>query len=182
MAGASTLTIENCLIANLPAGGVYVIGTGTLRITNTILRNNGGYAVQLKNGATAEISRTQMLGNDSGGVFAYGSSASFTMATVSDSVISHGTSGVFSYTDVAEAVARIVVTRSTIVGTEYALRSDNYNAFIGITSVAVSSSTITNNSYAWLKAGSNSVIKSLGNNHITDNSTNAGVLTQVALQ
>jgi hypothetical protein len=104
------------------------------------------------------------------------------MATVSDPVISHGTSVVVSYTDVAEAVARIIVTRGTIVGTEHALHSENCNVSIGITSVAVSSSTIANNSYAWLNAGFNSVIKSLGNNHITDNSTIAGVLTQVALQ
>jgi hypothetical protein len=189
MTGASALTIENCLIANLLGHGVVVSGTGRLRIANTILRNNTAWAVLLANGATAEISGTQMLTNYFGGVNAYGGVASITTATVSDSVISnggsgvssYGGSGVSSYSDVPEASARINVTRSTINGTDYALYTHNDADFPSAV-ITVSYSMIVNNSHAWNQSGG-AMILSLGNNHIRDNfGGSTGVLTQVALQ
>ena len=45
LTGASALTIEDSLIANLPTHGVYVLGTGTVRITNSTIRNTGLYGV-----------------------------------------------------------------------------------------------------------------------------------------
>jgi hypothetical protein len=180
MTGASTLTIEHSLIANLPNNGVYVVGGGKLKIANTIIRNNGYYAVQLLNGAAAEISGTQMLANASGGVFAQSTTATTTTASVSDSVVSGGTEGVFAYTSIAGAVARIFVTRCTIEGVDYALDSETNGS--GSASVAVSSSMITNNFYAWYQSGAGSIIRTLGNNHITDNTTSLGSLTPTALQ
>ncbi len=62
MTGASTLTIEDSLIANLTADGVKVVGIGAVRIANTTFRNNaGGYAVFAQNGARVMISGTRML-------------------------------------------------------------------------------------------------------------------------
>ncbi len=182
MTGASTLTIENSLIANLPTSGVSVTGAGTLKITHTIIRNNGGYAVVLFNGAAAEISGTQMLANANGAVLAQSSSATTTTASVTDSVISGGSSseGVFAYTTVTGAVARIFVTRCTIEGTSYPL--DSETSGVGSASIAVSYSMITNNAYAWYQSGTGSVIRTLGNNHITDNAGSFGVLTATALQ
>jgi hypothetical protein len=58
MTGASTLFIENSLIANLPSIAVYIVGTGKVKITNSIIRNNGNFAVQLQDGASGEISGT----------------------------------------------------------------------------------------------------------------------------
>ncbi len=182
MSGASTLTIEHSLVANLPGDGVSVTGTGKLRIANTILRNNGNYAVWLQNGPQAEISGSQMLGNTHGGVIAYGSAApTTTTATVSDSVISGGTEGVFAYADIDGAIVKAFVTRSTIEGTTHALdceTNDSGSAFL-----VISGNTVVNNTYGWYRFGTGTLIKTLGNNHITDNSsTTFGAVTPVALQ
>ncbi len=72
MTGASNLSIEDSLIANLLFRAVFVSGTGNLTIARTIIRNNGDYAVFLQHGASATISGTQML-NNGNGVIAYGS-------------------------------------------------------------------------------------------------------------
>jgi hypothetical protein len=179
MTGASTLTIEHSLIANLPGEGVYV-GAGKLKIANTILRNNGGSAVYMQDGAAAEISGTQMLANVNGGVVAYSTTATTTTASVSDSVVSGGIWGVVAATTFAGAVARIGVTRCTIEGTGFALDSETNN--LGSAIVAASNSMITNNNYAWYQSGAGSIIRTLGNNHITDNTTSFGSLTPTPLQ
>ncbi len=182
MTGTSTLTIENSLIANLPYSGVYATGTGKVEIANTIIRNNGGYAVYLQNGASADISGTKMLNNGNGGVLAYSNTATTATATVSDSVISGGSIGVAAYPNSAGGVARVFVTRCTIQNTSYALDSETVGG-VGSALVAVSSSMITNNTYAWNQFGAGSVLRTLGNNHIADNTTNSlGVLTPTALQ
>jgi hypothetical protein len=41
---------------------------------------------------------------------------------------------------------------------------------------------ITNNNYAWYQSGAGSVVRTLGNNHLTDNITNGGSLTTTSLQ
>ena len=116
MTGSSNLSIEDSLIANLPNRGVYVTGTGNLKITRTIIRNNSSYAVWLQDGPSATITGTQMLQNGNGGVRAWSTTATTTTVAVSDSVISGGTEGVYAFTQIAGATAKIFVTRSTIHG------------------------------------------------------------------
>jgi hypothetical protein len=177
MTGASTLFIENSLIANLPSIAVYIVGTGKVTITNSIIRNNGNFAVQLQDGASGEVSGTQMLANY-GGVRAYSDTATTTMASVNDSVISGGFFGVSTYA--AGGNAKVFVTRSTIESTTYALESSASD--VGSSLVTVSGSTITNNTFAWYQANIGSVIESAGNNHIRGNTNSGGTLTPVGLQ
>jgi hypothetical protein len=179
MAGASTLFIENSLIANLPNDAVHVVGTGKVKITNCIIRNNGNYAVWLQDGSSGEISGTQMLAN-SDGVLAYGTSATTTKASVNDSVISGGNQGVSAFTMIAGAISRIFVTRSTIESTTIALESNATDG--GSTLITVSGSSITNNNYAWSQQGAGSVIETAGNNHIRGNTNSGETPTNVGLQ
>jgi hypothetical protein len=179
MTGASTLFVEYSLIANLPGSGVIVAGAGKVKIADTIIRNNGTYGVWLQDGATGDISTTKLLGNALG-VLAYGLTATTTMVSVSDSIISEGTVGVYALTTIAGAVAKIFVTRCTIVGTRWALDSENPGG--GSALVVVGNSMITNNYYGWYQSGAGTVIRSLGNNLISDNTTTVGSLTPLAPQ
>ncbi len=52
----------------------------------------------------------------------------------------------------------------------------------GAASIAVSDSLIANNASAWYQSGAGSVIRTLGNNHFTDNGTPTGTLTATPLQ
>ncbi len=181
MTGASNLSIEDSLIANLPGVGVSVVAAGILNITRTIIRNNGGFAVYLDNGASATISGTQMLRNGDGGVYAEVTTATTTTAVVTDSVVSGGVFGVGALTNNAGGVAKIFVTRSTIQGVLSALYSITINNF-GAALVSVSNSMITNNGSGWSLVGTGAVIESSGNNHIRGNGGNNGTLTPVGLQ
>jgi hypothetical protein len=182
MTGASTLFIENSVIANLSNNGVYVFGTGKVKITNSIIRNNANFAVRLENGASGEISGTQMLASGNGGVYAYSTTATTTIASVNDSVISGGSEGVLAYTTIPGAVASIFVSRSTIESTYTALDSQTINPNPGSSLVTVSGSTITNNTNSYNQAGVGAVIESAGNNHIRGNTNTSGTLTIVGLQ
>ncbi len=169
MTGASTLLIEKSLIADLPSYGVHLEGFGKVKIANTIIRNTGGSAVSLVNGATGEIADSQMLANAFGGVSSNSSIAATSTASVSDSIISGpGTAGVWAITTVAGAVAQVFVTRCTIEG---AINAGLMSQTLGTGSavVAVSNSVVVNNNSAWFQSGTGSVLRTLGNNHITDN-------------
>ena len=179
MTGASSLTIEDSLIANLPGFGVNVLGTGTAKIANTTLRNNSNYAVYAQNGARVGVSGSKMLGN-SNGVLAYGATATSTTVAVSDSIISGGVESATTSATFAGASARISVTRSTIDGNVYGPTSVTNGS--GSAWVTVSGSMITNNTYGWYQSGAGSVVKSLGNNHLADNTTVQGDLTTESLQ
>jgi len=179
MTGASALTIEGSLIANLPNDGVHVIGTGQVEIATTIIRNNAGYAVWLRNGASADISGTRVL-NNGNGILALSTTATTTTATVSDTIISGGGQGVNAETTIAGGVTRLFVTRCTIQNTNAALISETSD--VGTALVAVSGSMITNNNYSRYQFGTGSVVRTLGNNHLTDNTSAVGVLTPASLQ
>ena len=75
---------------------------------------------------------------------------------------------------------RIFVTRCTIEGlTSSAIDTEVGGGGSGL--ITVSGSTITNNNYGWYIGGSG-VIKTLGNNHIQDNTTTFGIPTSALLQ
>jgi len=182
MTGASSLTIDGSLIANLPSFGVYAVGAGArVAITNSVIRNVGEYAVQVQNGAFADVSGTKML-NNIGGVSTRSDTVTTTKATVSDSIISGYTYGVNSFVTIAGGIARVFVTRCTIQGTTYPLLSETTG--VGTAALTFSNSMITNNLYAWFQNGIGSSIYSLGNNHIADNndSNGTGTLTQIGQQ
>jgi parallel beta helix pectate lyase-like protein len=183
MTGASTLVIEGSVIADLPtsASGVFVQGGGTVMITNTVLRNNGGYAIDARDGATVVIGSSQMLGNASGGISAGSASAATTLATVTNCAISGGSYGIKAETTGVGAVARISVRGTTVESVPgYALLSSS--ALGGASEINIGGSMIVNNAYSWAVAGGGSTILSLGNNQVSGNANFSGALSTLAPQ
>jgi len=180
MAGASTLFVEHSLIANVPCDGVYVSGNGIAKVANSIIRNVGGYVVSLQNGAKGEISGTQMLGDVLGGVNLSSSTVTTTTASVSDSLVSGGQAGMIAQAMVSGATTKNFLSRSTISGTDSALYSETSGVCTAV--VTMSGNTITNNFFGWYLSGAGSVIRSVGNNHITKSTWSTGVFTPTALQ
>jgi hypothetical protein len=122
-----------------------------------------------------------MLRNVAGGLHVFGNTATTTTASLSDSIISGGGqgSGVDALCNIAGAVAKIFVTRSTIEG--HTMGVSSTTSGVGSALVTISYSMVTNNNNGWFRIGTG-VIKSLGNNHIEDNLDNVGSLTTAALQ
>jgi len=179
MTGASALTIEHSLIANVPTDGVLVQGAGTVKIADTIIRDAGDIGVYLQNGAAGAISRTQILGSNVGGLVASSSSGT-TTASVSDSIFSGGDVGAAAVTTAVGAIAKVFVTRTTIENMSNA--GFGSQSAGGTALFTISYSMVTNNAAGWVLLGAGSIIKTLGNNHIEDNGSNTGSLTSTALQ
>ena len=191
MTGAgSALTIEKCLFANFGLEAVSV-RDGTLVVTDSTFRDLAWTAITLRGGASAAISRVQML-NTCRGVQA--SHVSFgvplppgrTTASISESFISgrpgNYCRGVSTWTS-HEWVARISVTRTTIVDTHYALWTKTTDSVgLGSAEIVVGSSLIADNAYAWYQEGTGSIILSLGNNQMSGNGGSVGVLTPLTPQ
>ena len=137
-----------------------MLGIGKVEIFSTIIRNNGGYALELQDGASADISNTKMLSNHYGGTVVYTTNAASTTATMSDSIVSGGSIGVWAANASARGSARIFIARSTVQNTTNALESSSTGG--GNALVAVSSSMVTNNSLAWSQSGNGAVIESSG--------------------
>jgi hypothetical protein len=175
MSAASSLTIEDSLIASLPGTGILVVG-GTLKVTNSTVRDMGSNGVSVQ-GARAVISSTRLFRNFTAGLQVDARNPSETsVATVSDSVISGGSGGgtsgygVFVIGQIsATASARVSVIRSTIEGTNNALFSV---ALAGATSqISVGGSLIAGNASPWGQDGAGSAILSLGDNQMYGNFT-----------
>ena len=185
MTGASALTIEDSLIANLPVLGVYVSGAGTLRIAGSVLRGNASYAAWLENGARGEISRTRMTDNTNGGVIAWNNVASrVTTVVVSDCVIADKgggvATGVSAVNQATGSEARMTVTRTVLEGLFAAAHAETGD--LGTATTTLNAVTIAHNNYAWYRFGTGSLMRTMGNNQFTDNTTTLGALTPVALQ
>jgi hypothetical protein len=179
---ASSISIEDSVIAGVPLSGVFAAGAVRLKVASTTVRNVGqnSFAFELLDGAEAAISSTHML-NNGGGVAAWSSMAGkTTTATVSDSLISGFNYGVNAHADASGATARISVTRSTIERTSRALESHAISG--GSTEVDVGSSLIVDNEYAWYQFGTSALILSLGNNQMRGNGSSTGVLTPLPPQ
>jgi hypothetical protein len=180
MSGAFALSIEDSLVANIPLIGVIANGAGSMKITNTTFRNNRNVSVSAQGGGQVTVSGSRILGSGGGGVTAVTELAATSTMSISDSIISGFDSGIAVGALVGGASSRVFVTRCTIENDVTGLSSSTVG--VGSALITVSASMITNNGTGWSINGAGSVIKTLGNNHISDNGTNAGVLTPAALQ
>jgi hypothetical protein len=169
MVGASSLTIESSLLANLPGHAVQILEGGTLKVVNSTLRDNGGRGVFLFNGARATISSTQMIGNG-GGVLASASAASTTTLSIVDSLISGGFRGVSMGGNggVEGVILRASIARSTIEQTTIGLLVQTPDCGSCVSEANVGNTVIVDNEQAWAINGTASIL-SLGNNQVSGN-------------
>lgn len=148
---------------------------GSLRVADSVLRGSGGWAAWIESRARGEFSGTRMTDNH-GGVVAYNSATRTSIVSVADCAISGGMYGV--WTNNYTIGTRLTVARSVIEGKTYALKASTPDG--GVSVVTVSGSTITGNEYAWRREGMGSLIRTLGDNEFTVNSTSLGALTPAA--
>jgi hypothetical protein len=181
MTGASTIDIEGCLFANLTSFAVQAAGTGKVRIAHSTFRNLSVGAVRLASGATADISSTRFT-DAYIGLMVESYSTQDTAARVSDSIFGSGGTGIDTYSAVSGGVSRVVVTRSTFQGLDTALQCTSGES--GATAViSISYSMVAGNDVPWILFGADAIIRSLVNNHVTNNTgTSVGSLTTVAPQ
>ena len=114
MTNGAVLTVENCLIANLPLSGILVDGSAVVRVTDTTIRDNGEFGVLVRSGARGTVTRTTLSGNLAG-VFVTGILASTTTADIASSTMDGNGYGVYAFSNDAAAVVKVSVRDSRAV-------------------------------------------------------------------
>jgi hypothetical protein len=206
-AGAG-LTVDNCLIANMPTNGIVVTTGASVRITDTTIRDNGLTGLSLQNGARATVTRAMISGNAAQGIFAYITAAdTFTTVDIAETTLdANGSGGLLGFIDgglTAEVSMSIRDSRVVRNGSN----GMGANGGIGTGSVTLSASNniISNNNGAgivpygsggrvWATGNTISynvtglwntvgVIESAGNNSLRNNDANkTGLITVVATE
>jgi hypothetical protein len=182
MSAGARLAIENCVISNFLDEGVQVSTAAEVRVVDTIVRDNGSYGINLSGAARAAVSGAKLQGNYIG-LRVVGNGATPTnptSAAVSDSVASgNNLVGFYVIAPTAGTAASMAVTRSTSAGNVYGFAVDLGS---GASTLIISSNLVTDNSTVGLyQNGSNSVIRSQGNNTVERNGANAiGTITPMA--
>ena len=204
MTAGAGLTVENCLIANLPQNGIVVYAAATVRVTDSTLRGNNS-AMNIGGGARATVTRATMNGNSTYGVLVSGSVAGTTTAAdIIASTIDGGMFGVQGWSTNATGVVKVSVRDSLIAGASItgmwaessAGASVTFSASNNIvsnngtgmtattagTKMWASANTVSDNGTG-LAQGSPGLFESTGNNAVRNNGINtSGTITIVAME
>ena len=174
MTNGTSLTIENCVISNFSASGVFVNAPAAVRISGSTVRGNStGILVQA--GALLDVSRSSFKGNSNTGVLVSGNVPAVTTGgTVSESTATGNGTG-FAATSTG-GIAQLAVRRSTA----------SYNSTAGMLSqqatgtsvVSLSRNVVTGNGTGLSNSGA--TFESQGNNMVRQNTTNtSGTITAI---
>ena len=162
----STLSIENCVIANFGSSGsgVFVNGPANAQIISTVIRDND-IGVFLSAGPTANISKSKILGSSITGILVQGSGVLNTSTVaISDTVVSEGAEGIKAVSTIGGVISRISVIRSTITNNS-AGGILSLTGAAGTALVSVRSSSVTGNGSVGLdQDGAGATLETLGNN------------------
>ncbi len=206
MTAGAGLTVESCLLANLPGTGILVNAGASVHVTDTTIRGNGGAGVDIRNGARATVTRSTISGNANVGVMTQGTVASTaTTADIADSTINTNLRGVMAYSSNATASVRVSVRESQVVqnndfgviaestaGAPVTLSASNNiitNSIWGVgaysagSKVWVSGNTISGNNVGLINANAGGILESAGNNAMRNNvvdTSGSGAVTVIA--
>ena len=182
MTNGASLTIEGCLVANMPQSGIFVGTAASVRITDTTVRDNISYGVYLKDGAKATITRTTVSGNQLGGVYVQGFTAGLTTtADVGDSTLDANASGLIEISNNPSALVKVSVQDSRVVRNAAAGLHAESAAAAAVT-MSASNNIVSNNNSGIESVGSGARVWAAGNT-VSDNVvglTNSGALFESA--
>jgi hypothetical protein len=168
VSGSSVLTVENCVVANLPGSGILVQAAAELRVSRSTIRDNGGHGISLEAGARATVTRATISGNTGHGVAVLGiGSSPDTTADIAVSTLDGNDVGVMAWSQSASAPLKVSVRDSRVVrnATGIIARSD------GGADVALSASAniVSNNSVGGILAMSSGARLWATENTVSDN-------------
>jgi len=200
MTAGNRLTVENCVISNLGGSGILVNAVATVRVTDSIVRDNGLKGINLQNGVKATITRAVVSGNANFGIYLFGNTPSTSTVDIADSTVDGNSFGIYAQSTVSTAILKLSVRDSRIVrNSSYGLGlesdagaaasltasnnmvSNNANG-LGVygagAKVISSGNTVTGNAGNGFY-NSGGVFESAGNNTVRGNGANFGTITAV---
>lgn len=173
------LVVDSCVISGLSTGaGISVTASSRLRVIDTIVRDNGT-GVLVDGGATAEILRSKVLGNTNYGVQVR-ATGGISTASITDTILSQNNYGAHAYSDGGNAriyARRVTASKNTAQG----LASESLPG--GTSILAVGESLVTENGVGLSQTGASAILRTLGNNHVAQNTVDvSGTTTALAPQ
>jgi hypothetical protein len=205
MINGAALTVENCLIANLPNDGI-VVGPGAIkvRVTDTTIRDNAASGVTFLAGVRGAVTRTTISGSFAGLIASGNIAGVTTTADIIESTVASNGYGISAGAFNATATVKVSL-RSSLVS-----RNDSTGLFAespggGSISVSASDNTISNNAHGigvsgagvrvWASgntvsdntfnglSNNNALFESAGDNAVRNNGTNKnGIITVIATE
>ena len=170
MTAGNRLTVENCVISNLSGAGILVNAAATVRVTDSIVRDNGAHGIYLLNNVKATITRAVVSGNNFG-IYLSGNIAGTSIADIADSTVDGNSYGIVTLSNNAAAIIKLSVRDSRIVSNlYYGLIAQSNNGAASI--LTASNNMVSNNAYGFGASNPGAKIISTGNT-VTGNA-NAG--------
>jgi hypothetical protein len=115
MTDGASLTVEGCLLANLPGTGIFVTGAASVHISDTTIRGNAGSGLYFTNGASATVTRAIVSANGVFGIGVLGDGSSTTMADIADSTLAGNSQGIVVGANTATSTTKVSVRDSRSV-------------------------------------------------------------------
>jgi hypothetical protein len=183
MSAGDSLTIEDCLVANLAQSGIAVSTDANLQVTRTTIRGNGGDGLRLSGGASATVTRATISANGGSGVLVLGSTGgTTTTADVANTTLDANSRGVYALSQDATAVLKVSVRRSRAVRSTNDGIAATSEAGASVT-LSASSNMLSNNATGLAVSGAGTGVWASGNT-VSDNgvgwSNTAGLLESQA--
>jgi len=178
MLAGSALTVENCVIGNMPNSSIYVNAPAIVRIMDTTIQGNGDLGVFLRGGSRTTVARSTIGGNGNQGFELWGTAGTTTTADIVDSVVDRNGWGVIGYSTDATAVVKISVRNSQLAGNinHGALAQSDAGALV---TLSVSNSIVSNNGAGIATFGAAARVWASGNT-VSDNAS-VGLLNSSGL-
>lgn len=170
MTDGSSLAVENCIVSNFTASGIFVGNNAKVRVVDSVIRGNNN-GVWLQGGASGAVATSKLSQNGFLAIVADGAVASTTTTVVvSDTVVDGNQFGIFSRSEVATGATRVSVVRTTVSNTgSSAVGSVSFGG--GAADLILDQSMVTANAFGLFQQGAGSVLRSLGNNAVGQNGT-----------
>ena len=175
--GAS-LDIENCVVSGWGDGGLW-LQASQVRIVDTIVRNNFGSGMYIRDSGTVSLRNVRVFGNEGGLQIETGLVAAPTIVTVTESEVSSNGWGILVYKGAFDEEIRVSI-QGTVV-------ANNTGFGISVSGpksrLAIGSSSIVGNAYGFSNQGGGAVFESYGDNILRYNATQTvGTITPVSGQ
>jgi hypothetical protein len=171
MSAGRSLTLENCVVANLAGDGIRITAGEAASIVDTVTRGNGGHGAYLGSGHTT-VANSRFMANAGSGLYLEAAAAAGVSASVADSVASENGNRGFSARAATNStrmsLVRATASRNTGAGFANELLSNNPDA-----KMSIANSMSTGNAIGFFSTITalitNSLIYSAGNNVVMFN-------------
>ena len=163
MSAGAGLTVEHCVLANLPGSGIIVSGAAAVRISDTTIRGNASHGFYVTNGASATVTRAIISGNGIFGIGVFGNGSSVTTADIADSTLDGNSQGIVVGSNTATGKANVSIRDSRAVkNINNGISAQSLSG--GAITLSASNNIVSNNGgYGILSSGATARVWASGN-------------------